>query len=274
MEPTEFLDAVSRVTSTLTRSKSKLVSVRRERNQIRSLVAAWFGQYRPAFHSLLADEMQLRPIDDGMHKILKLASGPSSRLAYKRICGSLQQYFRDSLLVPLSRAHWSRAPEKAPAGRDPTVATRLGKLDPDLAESYEQVVADLSDNARRTYRATGSELREVLRGALERLAPDKQVMNTDWYREARRTGARKESGPTHSERTKFILRQRDRGSADVEAAESYMLSVEDRLGHVVRASYRRASDSTHSGAEREEVAQQLRYVNALLTELLPPESSA
>jgi len=37
-------------------------------------------------------------------------------------------------------------------------------------------------------------------------------------------------------------------------------------GHPAKPSYRNA------GAEREEVAQQLRYVNALLTELLPPET--
>ncbi len=140
--------------------------------------------------------------------------------------------------------------------------------------SSMQVAADLSDENRKTYRGTAAELREVLRGVLERLAPDDQVKNTEWYREARRTGERKEDSPTQSERTKFILRQRNRGAAAVEAAESYLKSVEERLGHVVRVAYGLASRATHVGAERAEVAQQLRYVNALLAELLPPEEAS
>ncbi len=272
MNPNEFLDALERLISMLARSKAKLVSAVEERNHVRSFVAAWFGEYRPAFLELIADEEQFLPIDDVMQGLLKLASEPSSRLIYTRLTRNVRKHFRDHLLVPLSRAHWSRAPERAPAGVDPEVARRLRTLDADLAESYEQVVEDLADGNRKTYRGTAAELREVIRGVLVQLAPDEKVKNTDWYKEARRTGTRAESNPTQSERTKFILRQRTAGSAAVEAAESYMLSIEDRLGHVVRASYRRASDSTHTGAERQELAQQLRYANALLAELLPPET--
>jgi hypothetical protein len=130
-------------------------------------------------------------------------------------------------------------------------------------------VEDLTKPNRKTYRGTAAELREVVRGVLDLLAPDSHVKNTDWYKEARRTGVSQEKSPTQSEKTKYILRQRGSGSAGTDAAESYMSSIEDRLGHVVRATYRRASSSAHSGAEREEVAQQLRYVNALLAELLP-----
>ena len=272
MDPTEFLDALGRLRATLDRSRAKHVVNKRERNLVRSVVQAWFGQYRPAFLALLAEEGTLSPIDERMQEVLSLASESSPRRTYTRLLDSVKRHFRDQLLVTLSRAYWSRVPEKAAAGRDAAVVRRLVKLDRDIAESYEQVVEDLADDGRRTYRGTAGELREVLRGVLERLAPDEQVMNTDWYKEARRTGAREETTPTQSERTKFILRRREKGTAAVEAAESYMLSVEERIGHVVRASYRRASGSAHVGAERGEVAQQLRYVNALLAELLPPES--
>jgi len=107
---------------------------------------------------------------------------------------------------------------------------------------------------------------------LDRQAPDEEVKNTDWYKEARRSGRIREDKPTQVEKTKYILWKRGLVSAATDAAESYMSSIEDRLGQVVRAIYRRASNSTHSGAERDEVLQQLRYVNALLAELLPRES--
>ena len=274
MDPTEFLDALSRLISMLGRSKAKLVSAEEERNHVRSFVQAWFGQYRPAFLVLLADQKLLSPIDEGLQQMLKLVSASSSRRTYKRLCVYVQRHFRENLLVPLGRAYWSRVPERAPTGRDPGVARRLLKLDSALAESYEQVAEDLSDETRKTYRGTAAELREVLRGVLERLAPDDQVKSTDWYKEARRTPERKDANPTQSKRTKFILRQRNKGSAAVEAAESYMRSVEERLGHVVRVAYGLASKATHVGAERVEVAQQLRYVNALLAELLSPDDAA
>jgi hypothetical protein len=71
MDPTEFLDVLSRLMSTLMRSKAKFVSVKKERNHVRSVVQAWFGQYRPAF-LVLADEKSLAPIDEGLQQMLKL----------------------------------------------------------------------------------------------------------------------------------------------------------------------------------------------------------
>lgn len=272
MDPNDFLDALERLRSSLARQTTRIVHAVKERNQMRSVVGAWFEVYRPNFLGLIAEEDRLLPIDELMQKLLKLASEDSSRVGCKRVCRSIQRYFCDNLLLQLSRAYWSRAPIRAPAGRDLEVARRLQTLDGDLSESYEQVVEDLMEATRRTYRGTAAELREVVRGVLDRQAPDEEVKNTDWYKEARRSGRIREDKPTQVEKTKYILWKRGLVSAATDAAESYMSSIEDRLGQVVRAIYRRASNSTHSGAERDEVLQQLRYVNALLAELLPRES--
>ena len=269
MVPTDFMDALDRLISNLSRSQTKLVSWMKERNLLHSFVGAWFHEYRPSFLNLIGEEELLLPTDDFMQQLLKLSSESSSRRKIKKLCKSLQENFRDNLLIPLSRAYWSHAPERAPAGRDEDVLQRLSALDEELGESYEQVVEDLTDESRKTYKGTAAELREIIRGTLVRLAPDDKVKDTDWYKEARKTGTRNETTPTQGERTKFILRERSSGSAAIEAAESYRKSVEERLGNIVRASYRRASNSAHSGAERDEVARQLQYANALLGELLP-----
>ena len=271
MSPNDFLDVLERLIAALKRNKGKTVHTVKERNHLRSFVGAWFEVYRPGFLKLIAEEEYFFPIDEIMQTLLTFASKESSRFTCKKLCKDIQSHFSDSLLVPLSRAYWSRAPEAAPAGRDPEVVRKLRRLDNELAESYEQVVEDLIQATRRSYRGTAAELREIIRGALDKLAPDNQVKNADWFKNSRSSGAKKDENPTQSEKTKYILRLRGLGSAATDAAESYMSSLEERLGHVVRATYRRASNSTHTGAEKEEVSQQLRYANALLTELLPPE---
>jgi len=272
MNPNDFLDKLERLISTISRNKCKTLYTANDRNRLRSFVGAWFGVYRPSFITLIAEEESFLVIDELMQTLLRLASENSSCRTCKRVCISMKKDFSDSLLVVLSRAYWSHAPESAPAGKDREVARKLKVLDNDLAESYEQVVEDLTQMNRRTYRGTAAELREVLRGVLDRLAPDNEVKSADWFKQAKQKGTSKNENPTMSEKTKFIMRKRGSGSAATEAAESYMSSIEERLGHVVRATYRRASNSTHSGAEREELSQQLRYANALLAELLPRES--
>jgi hypothetical protein len=124
-----------------------------------------------------------------------------------------------------------------------------------------------------TYRGPAAELREVLTKVLHHLAPDAKVEVTDWYKEARRSGGRKETTPTRAERVKYILRSRGGNSAVTEAAESFMISVEERLASVVVATYKRGSAATHGPSEREEVWQLLQYINALLRELVLGSSS-
>lgn len=139
-----------------------------------------------------------------------------------------------------------------------------------MAEGYEQACADIEDAKRISYRGPAAELRELLTGVLHKLAPNEDVEATDWYKEARRSGVRKESAPTRAERTKYILRSRMKGSAVTDTAETHMVSVEGRLGDVVNATYKRGAAVTHLGGERDELQNLLPYVNALLRELLPP----
>lgn len=236
------------------------------------MIGAWFEQFRPSFLSMVGDESVLQPVDDGLQALLKSVSGSPTRRTIIRLINKIQRHFTENLLVPLSRAYWSRVPQKTRPGRDEEVAVRLGRVDPELADSYEQVVLDLDDQERLTYRAPAAELREILTTVLHELAPTAEVQTTDWYKEARRSGKRKESTPTRAERTKFILRSRMQSGTGVETAESYMESVEERLANLVNATYKRGSAATHTGTERDELGQLLQYVNALLRELLPSAS--
>lgn len=274
MEPSEFLDILTRLLQLLKSGTTKQVSAQTDRNNIRSVVSAWFAQYRPSFLSMIGDESLLTPIDSQMQALLKLTADSSARRTITTALKASRDHFSNSLLFPLSRAYWSRVPQYSSASRDEEVAKRLSHLSTELADSYEQSILDLQDVNRLSYRGCASELREVVTGALHLLAPDERVKATEWFKEARRSGTRKEPNPTRAERTKYILRSRGGISAVTEAAESYMSSVEERLGDVVVATYKRGSAATHGASERNEVLQLLQYINALLRELLPPISTS
>ena len=269
MNPSEFINVLERLRTRVTAGTTKEISRPTERKNIHAVVGAWFSQYRPSFVEIVGEEQYILSMDEEMQILLKLAVESSSRRTVLRSIASAIQHFKEVLLVPVSRAYWSRAPQRSPAGRDENVVTRLQQLDPELAESYEQAVIDIEDSDRVSYRGPAAELREVLTGVLHRLAPNSEVQVTDWYRESRRSGARDEPTPTRAERTKFILRSRQQGSAVTESAESYTVLVEERLGDVVSATYKRGSAATHSGTEQDELVKLLPYINALLRELLP-----
>jgi hypothetical protein len=266
VDPSKFLDDLGRLLGQLESKHTRLVSGRAELNHIRSVVGTWF-QYRPTFSALLGDEKLLLPMDGRMEAAMELAIGGRARTTVVKAIRGAHRCYTDTLLVPLTRANWSRAPQRTPAGRDSEVTARLRKLDPGLADSYEQAVRDLDDDGRITYKGPAAELREVLTGVLHKLAPTAEVQATPWYQQARRTGVRSEPTPTRVERTKFIMRHKGKGSAAEDAAESSLALVEDRLGKVVDATYRMGAAATHEEAEREEVRQTLRYLNALLREL-------
>src|SRR3989442_15592540 len=182
MNPSEFLDVLGRLAGLLGKGSANLTF--KERNAIRSVVGAWLAEYRPSFLAMVGDESRLRVIDENMNALVKLAALDSpKRTAAVRRFGAIKRHFLNELLVPLSRAYWSRAPERTAAGRDADVANRLRLLDADLADSYEQAVADLEDEGRLSYRGPAGELREGLTSVLHLLAPTADVQATEWHRE-------------------------------------------------------------------------------------------
>jgi hypothetical protein len=270
VSPADFIEVLDRLQTRLSRGTQSAKCGPAERRIIHSVVGTWYSQYRSTFDQILGEENLIATMDGRMDRVLNSASNDSLRSTILKSVKSAKGYFTDALLVPLSRAYWSRVPQTTPAGRDDLVVLRLRKLDPNLADSYDQAVIDLEDSKRLSYRGPAAELREVLSTVLHKLAPNNDVEATDWYKESKRSGTRKEPTPTRAERTKYILRNRLKGSAVTDSAESYVSMVEDRLEGVVNATYRRGSAATHAGAERNEVGILLPYLNALLRELLPP----
>src|SRR4051812_31457708 len=69
------------------------------------------------------------------------------------------------------------------------ILATLSQMLPASGSSYEQVLRDLTQGSRVSWRGTAAELREVLREVIDTLAPDDKVMQqTGFQLEAGRTG--------------------------------------------------------------------------------------
>jgi len=279
MNPSEFLDVLERLRARLQarvkRREGETPALgKAEQINVQSVVGAWFREYQPYFSQIVgAEDPQIAALDEMMQELLQISSDGSARRTVIRSVSRAAKNFRDNLLFRISRAYWSRAPQRSPAGLDDDLARRLRNLDPKIADGYEQAVLDIEDPERQSYRGAAAELREVLTHVLHILAPTSEVEAMDWYKEARKSGTATEPKPMRTERTKFILRKQVQGSTTTEFAESYMSMVEERLGHVIGRTFERSNRSTHAESEKGELVRLLPYINALLRELVPPSSS-
>src|SRR5947207_3707214 len=119
MNPSEFLDAIERLLARLRKGSRTSSFGTSERTHVRSVIGAWFEVYQPAFLAMLGgDQTLIQPIDDGLQALLVAVSKTPSRLGVVRLVNRIEHHFTDNLLVPLSRAYWSRVPEKTLPGRD------------------------------------------------------------------------------------------------------------------------------------------------------------
>jgi hypothetical protein len=125
----------------------------------------------------------------------------------------------------------------------------------------KQVLQDLSDQQRLSYRGTAADLREVLRELLDHLAPDEEVLKTIKLEKDQKR-------PTMKQKAMFVLKARGIGDTARKPAEDAVAAVEDSVGSLARSVYNRGSLSTHIATTRQEVLTFKGYADAVLADLL------
>jgi hypothetical protein len=149
--------------------------------------------------------------------------------------------------------------DSQPAPREADIIRRLGKLRPDFATSFRQVLVDL-DSPRASYVGPVGEAREVLRAAVHRLAPDAAVKARPWFKGV-------DGKPTQAERARYAARKRSGKDAD-EAADA-VETFEAKLGKLFRTVYGTASKNLHAGTQKAEAQRIVGYVVVILDDILP-----
>jgi hypothetical protein len=146
---------------------------------------------------------------------------------------------------------------------DKNIIATLARLVPSAALSYEQALLDLCGDSRLSWRGPATDLREALRETLDQLAPDKEVSAQSGFKQDKEC-----SGPTMKQKVRFVLANRGRSRAAMEAPEQAAVAVEEAVGSFVRSVYTRSNVSTHTPTDKDEVLRVRDWVRVTLCELL------
>src|SRR5580700_4237200 len=197
------LDALNAALKKLSHRGTTHVKAAGIREDAKAVVQFYFREVRQRLLDLGISSSQIALLDAEMQQMIEIAAKVTRTATYK---GSMRVL--DDIRAPLETAieiAAITASEPASGSLTATETAILKTLDqvvPTTALSYQQLLQDLNDSARVSYRGTASELREVLRELLDHLAPDAEVM---------KTGIKLEQGqtkPTMKQKTVFILKAR------------------------------------------------------------------
>jgi Predicted pPIWI-associating nuclease len=199
-------------------------------------------------------------IDFVLQGILELATAPREKEAYFGQIAEVRPYLLEAV-VDVMKA--SGSPRLVLSQTERAILDTLGKMLPATSASHEQALVDIAQGNRVSWRGTATELREVLREAIDHLAPDHKVIASQGFQVEQG-----QNSPTQKQKVRFILRARKSNSASVTVAEASLNTVEESVAALARSTYQRGSASTHSSTNVSEIRNLKRYVDALLAELL------
>jgi hypothetical protein len=131
-----------------------------------------------------------------------------------------------------------------------------------IADSYIQVASDLATDDRLTWMGTAHEIREMLRGILDTLAPVEEIRKTTWYKQESGT-----SGPTQKQKVRYISEQKKAGSAEKKLTDDLGV-IEEKVEAFARDMYGRSSDAAHRSKNKTEAFKLLKYFEAFAFDML------
>jgi hypothetical protein len=155
-------------------------------------------------------------------------------------------------------------PARGPlSAREASILVRLRKLSGSLADSMEQALRDMNDQGRLSYVGPAGEVREVMRAAVQQLAPDDEIRKQPWFLGIVQGG---KTNPSQAERTRYAVQQR-RGSKD--QVEDLDALIDNLVGQIGRRTYQTGSGKFHAGPDQADVWKLTGWVWAVLDEVLP-----
>jgi len=226
-------------------------------------VQCYFREVRPRLEQLRLESTHIQYLDRQAQHLLELSSRANSKSRFIGAMRDLEDYrsYVESAVEIRAGAGGGLSPVTVTMATEAAILETLRKILPDSALSYQQVLQDLSDTSRASFRGTAAELREVLRQLLDHLAPDADVIGTVKLEKG-------QARPSMRQKTMFILRARGLGETGRKPAENAAGAIEESLGSLARSVYDQGSLSTHVSPTRREMLRFKGYADAVLADLL------
>jgi hypothetical protein len=205
----------------------------------------------------------IEQLDRINQEVLGLAAKTNRASSYRNKLRDLDELrIRVTMAVEIgSASRGGEAPDGAATTFEASILATLEQIVPTIALSYRQVLQDLRESHRLSYRGTASELREVLRELLDHLAPDEEVLK-------KISLEKDQKRPSMKQKATFILKARGIGDTARKTPIAAVETVEESVGALARSVYDRGSLSTHVVTTRQEVVTLKNYADAVLADLL------
>jgi hypothetical protein len=258
-----FYERIERIQKGVRGVSAMAVNSKSLKAEAKDLVQYYFRDARPSAINTGVTETDLQKIDDILQDLNKLALGNNRKSSYLTCITACRKLVatisvQRHKLVGISAI----TPAKSAVGITPqqqNIMETLNAMLPLAARSFVQVLNDLADTSRISFRGPAVELRELLREVIDHLAPDTTVVSAPGFQYEK--GRDK---PTIRQKVRFIMKSRRKGSNAVATSEDAWASSDA----LARTLYNRGSAATHSAKERNEVLRIQSYTEALLIDLL------
>ena len=258
-------ERVDAFAAALSRYKARNVNASGLRHEAREIVVgAYFGQAKPALQRLGVTDPTVKNLDSAMQQLIGLAAGKNGKSSYQKVVRKIKgerKEIETGLEFLIGPA--TSGPQFEIGSIESAILETLRTMLPEAAQSYEQVLLDLRDTGRASYRGTAADLREVVREVLDYLAQDADVMKSAGFKLEQG-----QIGPTMKQKVRFILRARKVGDPAQKTAEDSVQHLDENIASLGRAVYTRGAVAVHKARPREEVLNFKGYADAVLGELL------
>jgi hypothetical protein len=157
-----------------------LVQTLQTREQAKGAVQHYFRQVRPHLIELSIESAKIEELDSICQHLLKLASTTSRRSTYRKCLRALKDLRNDveTRIEINANPVGARSSTRLVTATEAAILATLERIIPSTALSYRQVLQDLAEPQRVSYRGTAAEVREVLRELLDHLAPDDDILRS------------------------------------------------------------------------------------------------
>jgi len=258
-------DDVTSLRGRLKKLKSKQVSSAPLLNSVKETVDFYFRQVREKIVDKSSVQEIVSKCDSHFQDLLSFTHKSSSTNKYKTALNKTK-----TELIKLEQVALVGQPNKNNNDNiediDKRIINTLNGFIPSSALSYKQAILDLQFDSRLSWRGPATDLRESLRECLDYLAPDKEVEEQPGFKLEN-----DRSGPTMKQKVQYILKKRKLSDSQIKPAKSAISLIDELFGGFVRLVYNRASVSTHSPTDKNEVKKIKEYVKLVFLEVLELE---